>query len=98
MSEWQPIATAPKDGENFIAWDDGAVQIYHGDSRDVLPYVSADVLVTDPPYGIEGGRGGDSKDYAKAKYLGTCHGDWPITHWMPLPEPPKLPADEQGQG
>jgi len=20
------------------------------------------------------------------------------THWMPLPEPPKLPADEQGQG
>ena len=28
------------------------ITIYHGDCRDVLPYVQADVVVTDPPYGI----------------------------------------------
>lgn len=33
-------------------YEDGAVTIYHGDCRDVLPYVAADVVVTDPPYGV----------------------------------------------
>jgi site-specific DNA-methyltransferase (adenine-specific) len=28
------------------------ITIYHGDCRDVLSHVSADALVTDPPYGI----------------------------------------------
>jgi DNA modification methylase len=35
---------------------DGAVTIYHGDCRDILPAIgseSVDLIVTDPPYGIE---------------------------------------------
>lgn len=33
-------------------FDDGQVAIYHGDCRDVLPLISADVMVSDPPYGM----------------------------------------------
>lgn len=33
-------------------FDDGQVAIYHGDCRDVLPLLSWDSTVTDPPYGI----------------------------------------------
>lgn len=35
------------------------ITIYHGDCRDVLPTLGAfDVVLTDPPYGIDGGRSG----------------------------------------
>ena len=30
----------------------GGIVIYHGDCRDILPHVTADVVVTDPPYGM----------------------------------------------
>lgn len=33
-------------------YDDGRCVIYHGDCRDVLPGLTFDVMVTDPPYGI----------------------------------------------
>jgi site-specific DNA-methyltransferase (adenine-specific) len=33
-------------------YESGGITIYHGDCRDVLRDVSADVLITDPPYGV----------------------------------------------
>jgi DNA modification methylase len=38
-------------------YEKGGIVIYHGDCRDVLPLVNADVVVTDPPYGIGWTRG-----------------------------------------
>ncbi len=47
---------------------DDRVVIYCADCRDVLPKLSvANAVVTDPPYGIEGGRGGD-RAFRKAAY------------------------------
>lgn len=33
-------------------YDQDGITIYHGDCREILPHVTADVLITDPPYGI----------------------------------------------
>ena len=33
-------------------YDHAGIQIYHGDCREILPSIKADMLVTDPPYGI----------------------------------------------
>jgi site-specific DNA-methyltransferase (adenine-specific) len=33
-------------------YEHAGITIYHGDCREILPHVKADVLVTDPPYGI----------------------------------------------
>jgi len=33
----------------------GTITIYHGDCREILPSIKADVVVTDPPYGLSGG-------------------------------------------
>ena len=34
-------------------FDDGISVIYHGDARDIFPLLDAEIVVTDPPYGIE---------------------------------------------
>jgi hypothetical protein len=33
-------------------YQDDSVTIYHGDCRDILPGMTADLVLTDPPYGI----------------------------------------------
>lgn len=33
-------------------YQEDGITIYHGDCRDILPSLKADVLVTDPPYGV----------------------------------------------
>lgn len=50
-------------------YDHAGIVIYHGDCRDILPTLpKVDCVVTDPPYGIDGGTGGDSRKYGKGEY------------------------------
>jgi site-specific DNA-methyltransferase (adenine-specific) len=40
------------------------ITIYHADCRDVLPGLVADVVITDPPYGVDLGRHGREVEHA----------------------------------
>lgn len=52
-------------------YEKNGIVIYHGDARDFLDLVpTGSVLLTDPVYGIDGGRGGDARDFGKGKYEG----------------------------
>jgi DNA modification methylase len=42
-------------------YDEGVITIYLGDCREVLPTLAADVLVTDPPYGVNLGVSKDMR-------------------------------------
>jgi len=44
-------------------YEHAGITIYHGDCRDILPHVTADVVVTDPPYnaGLDYGAGTNDK-------------------------------------
>jgi len=46
------------------------VELFCGDATDILPTLCLDdvCVVIDPPYGINGGAGGDARDYAKGAY------------------------------
>jgi site-specific DNA-methyltransferase (adenine-specific)/modification methylase len=50
----------------------GDATLYLGDSLEILPTLGkVDACITDPPYGVAGGVGGDAKDFGKAAYEGS---------------------------
>jgi len=61
------------------------ITIYHGDCRDVLPRIEANILVTDPPYGHgerwRGGTWGAAKMYRDAERWDskTIDNDWLVS-------------------
>jgi len=56
----------------------GNATLYLGDCLEVLPTLGpVDAVITDPPYGVEGGHGGQLRDYKKADYCG---------EWQDTPE------------
>ena len=66
-------------------YEDDAVTIYHGDCREVWP--AADVMVTDPPYGmafVTGGREGWSSRWTGTRIAGdatTELRDYAVARW-----------------
>lgn len=65
-------------------YDDAGIAIYHGDCREILPHIQADVLVTDPPYGMAYQSGW--KESSKiANDDSTEHRDWVLDHWGTRP-------------
>jgi hypothetical protein len=88
MMEWQPIESAPRDGTSILILADGmAIEAWYaqGEWSDDTPISPAEysgpawVAFDDAlQFEIEEGAGPDGQD---------CHGT--VTHWMPLPPPPK---------
>lgn len=52
-------------------YEHAGITIYHGDCREVLDELRLDVdlMLTDPPFGINGGRGGGNRARGKGLYI-----------------------------
>lgn len=56
-------------GEGMMPYyEHNGITIYNADGHDVLSWITADVVLTDPPYGIEGGTGHVNKARGKGEY------------------------------
>jgi DNA modification methylase len=56
-------------------FDDGSVVIYHGDCREILPSIDADIAVTDPPYNAAKDYGEHDDAMSRGDYQRWCF-DW----------------------
>ena len=60
-------------------YSDDSVTIFHGDCRDILPELVVDVIVTDPPYGVQvvkaDGRTGFTSKQAESRIYRPVLGD-----------------------
>lgn len=67
-------------------YQDEAVQIFHGDCREVLPFLpKTDLLLTDPPYGIGEARGKNKSRTNAAAATDYGSSDWddrPTPRWV----------------
>ena len=75
-------------------YEASGITIYHGDCREVLPSVRADVLVTDPPYGISYSSGWQERpihgdgDISAREFVLSVWGEKPALvfgHWRSFP-------------
>jgi DNA modification methylase len=66
-------------------YDHAGITIYHGDCREIMPGITADVLVTDPPYGIAYDSGRPREDGNARSIKGdsdTSLRDWCLSQWV----------------
>lgn len=61
------------------------IQIWHADSRDLIDQITADAVLTDTPYGIDGGRGSLSKARGKGEYGADFSDDRPYIETVVVP-------------
>jgi DNA modification methylase len=67
-------------------YEQGGITIYHGDAREVMPALSAEVLVTDPPYPNNAGHfldGLEAADEVLRFWVGDA-----LVFWDELSRPP----------
>ena len=58
-------------------YDRDGITLYCADARDIVPLLNPTLLLTDPPYGIDGGRGGGNRARGKGRYESTLWADTP---------------------
>jgi site-specific DNA-methyltransferase (adenine-specific) len=72
-------------------YSDNLVQLYHGDCREITEWLTADVLVTDPPYGIgyESNRNRDKRNEKQGRPIagdvGITLRDYALDAWKSRP-------------
>ena len=83
MTDWRPIATAPKDGTEVLLAAPGRVTYGAWSAPSETPrIVYRDGFAPEPEW--------DEFEPYWASYDGGFTDQNPPTHWMPLPEPPKV--------